>query len=595
MDTQKAQIIERLKQANNILVTVSANPTVDQLASAIGMTLLLNKLGKHATAVFSGQVPSVLEFLEPSKTIETNTDSLRDFIISLDKNKADKLRYKVEDDHVRIFITPYRTSISDKDLVFTQGDFNVEVVLALGITKQQDLDKAIAAHGRILHDATVIDISTAQVSGMGNMTLINPKASSLSEMLVDVGLALKPDVLDMQMATAFLTGIVAETNRFSNDKTTSQTMEVSSKLLAAGANQQLVATKLQPPKPPTPPPAPEPAKKPAGTPLPAAAEPAAMLPKPEPNKVANDGSLTIDHGNKVDLDNYELSEEDEQTKLEQIHIDDQGHLKTVAETSEDTGSSNGHKVIQPLSQGETTTESAPSAESATAPAPLEPPALGGTLTASGTDETEKAIDPLSASAQPSEPLLSHDTTPPVPATDNTTTDTVEQGPAADQVLSTNSLTDIERSVSSPHLQQAASQTTETAAPTDMATDTPSAPPIGLTVDEARANVDSLTSVSPGQPLPPIEALGAQYVDLPGIGGTSQQTTPEPTNSVSETPPIPPLPADQPAAPADLPASTDTPTVTPEVPPAPDVADPTAPPPVPPPMMPPSFTPTQSNS
>ncbi|MCA9330459.1 hypothetical protein KC957_00270, partial [Candidatus Saccharibacteria bacterium] len=335
MDTQKAQIVDRLKQANNILVTVSANPTVDQLASAIGMTLLLNKLGKHATAVFSGQVPSVLEFLEPTKTIETNTDSLRDFIISLDKNKADKLRYKVEDDHVRIFITPYRTSISDKDLVFTQGDFNVEVVLALGITKQQDLDKAIAAHGRILHDATVIDVSTTQVSGMGNLTLINPKASSLCEMLVEVGVALKPDILDMQMATAFLTGIVAETNRFSNDKTSSQTMEASSKLLAAGANQQLVATKLQPPKPATPPPAPAPA--PSQQPTtpdskPAAAEPAATLPKPEPNKVAADGSLTIDHGPKVDLENYELTEGEEQTELEQIHIDDQGHLKTVADT-----------------------------------------------------------------------------------------------------------------------------------------------------------------------------------------------------------------------------------------------------------------------
>ena len=53
---------------------------------------LLNKLGKHATAVFSGQVPSTIEFLQPEKTLEKNTDSLRDFIIALDKSKADKLR-----------------------------------------------------------------------------------------------------------------------------------------------------------------------------------------------------------------------------------------------------------------------------------------------------------------------------------------------------------------------------------------------------------------------------------------------------------------------------------------------------------------------
>ena len=123
----KQQIVERIKQANNILVTVSNNPSVDQLAACIGLTLLLNKMEKHATAIFSGKVPSTLEFLQPQKTIETNTDSLQDFIISLDKNKADKLRYKVEDQVVRVFITPYKTSISEKDLVFSHGDFNVEV------------------------------------------------------------------------------------------------------------------------------------------------------------------------------------------------------------------------------------------------------------------------------------------------------------------------------------------------------------------------------------------------------------------------------------------------------------------------------------
>src|ERR1019366_6443898 len=106
MDGQKQQIADSIKQANNILVTVSANPSVDQLAACISLTLALNKLKKHATAVFSGGIPSTIEFLQPEKTLEKNTDSLRDFIISLDKSKADKLRSKIEDKVVKIFITP---------------------------------------------------------------------------------------------------------------------------------------------------------------------------------------------------------------------------------------------------------------------------------------------------------------------------------------------------------------------------------------------------------------------------------------------------------------------------------------------------------
>lgn len=252
MDSAKNQLVEKLQSATNILVTVSRDPSVDQLAACVGLTLLLNKFGKHATAVFSGEVPSTLEFLQPEQTLEKNTDSLRDFIIALDKSKADKLRYKVEDEMVRIFITPFRVSLTAADLEFSQGDFNVDVVLALGVSRQEDFDAAIIAHGRILHDAVVSSISTTSGSQLGSINWSEPNASSLSEVIVALAHALGDNLLDAQVATALLTGIVAETARFSNEKTTPQTMTLSAELMAAGANQQLVATKLQEPLRPQP-------------------------------------------------------------------------------------------------------------------------------------------------------------------------------------------------------------------------------------------------------------------------------------------------------------------------------------------------------
>lgn len=244
MEDAKNQLSEKLQAATNILVTVSTNPSVDQLAACLGLTLWLNKLGKHATAVFSGNIPNALEFLQPEATIEKTTDSLRDFIIALDKSKADKLRYKVEDRVVKIFITPYRTSLSANDLEFSQGDFNVDAIVALGVTAQEDLDNAIVSHGRILHDAVVTSINTNQAGGLGSVNWHEPTASSLSELAYELCQSLDPNQLDPQIATALLTGIVAETSRFSNNKTTPHTMSISAALMAAGANQQLIATKL---------------------------------------------------------------------------------------------------------------------------------------------------------------------------------------------------------------------------------------------------------------------------------------------------------------------------------------------------------------
>lgn len=245
----KQQIVDKIKQSTNILVAVSTDPSVDALAAAVGLALLLNKLDKHATAVFSGEVPPAMQFLEPSKTLENSVNGLRDFIISLDKEKADRLRYKVEDDVVRIFITPYRTTISEKDLQFSQGDFNVELIIALGVEKRDDLDKAIVAHGRILHDATVVTLNASnQQSGLGAIDWHDPNASSLCEMLITLAEGIqKPGAIDAQIATAFLTGLVAATERFSNTQTSPRVMTLAAQMMAAGANQQLIATNIQTP------------------------------------------------------------------------------------------------------------------------------------------------------------------------------------------------------------------------------------------------------------------------------------------------------------------------------------------------------------
>ena len=241
------QIVDKIKDSSNILITVNTNPSVDELSAALAITLFINKLNKHATAVFSGAVPPAIEFLQPEKTFENTVDSLRDFIIALDKEKADHLRYKVVDDMVKIFITPYRTTISEKDLEFSQGDYNVEVVLAIGVQNEKDLDRALESHGRILHDATVAAISLGEPTKLGGIEWNDASASSYGELLFQIADGLKSDkgALDEQIATAFLTGIVAATERFSNAKTTSKAMTIAAQLMSAGANQQLIATKLE--------------------------------------------------------------------------------------------------------------------------------------------------------------------------------------------------------------------------------------------------------------------------------------------------------------------------------------------------------------
>ena len=246
----KTQIVQQIQDAENILVTVNDNPSVDELTSALGLTLLINKLGRRAVAVVSGDIPDALEFLKPEKTFEDSIDSLRDFIIALNKEKADHLRYKIEGDFVKVFITPYHTTISEKDLEFSQGEYNVSLIIALNVETKDKLDGALKVHGKILHDAVVSTINAGNTkSSLGTINWADPKASSLCEMIVGLASTLKQEsdgesLMDEPIATALLTGIVSATDRFSNEKTNSLTMAIASKLMQFGADQQLVSTNL---------------------------------------------------------------------------------------------------------------------------------------------------------------------------------------------------------------------------------------------------------------------------------------------------------------------------------------------------------------
>ena len=238
-------VIAKINDANNILVALSSNPTVDDLAAAIGLSLSLERTGKRAVAIYSGTTPNAMEFLNPSDTLKTTADTLQDFVIAISKDKADHLRYKLDGDYVKIFITPYKTRIAEEDLEFSYGDFNIDLVIAINVASESVLDDALREQGRVLHDATVINITTSAPGSFGNIEWSDPGASSVSEMISQLLFGMGDDVVvEKNDATALLTGIIAATDRFSSTNTSPETMQVASKLMASGADQKLITENI---------------------------------------------------------------------------------------------------------------------------------------------------------------------------------------------------------------------------------------------------------------------------------------------------------------------------------------------------------------
>ena len=239
------EIANKISDVHNILIALSSDPSVDEIAAAIGLSLCLDRAGKRATSIYSGKTPNALEFLKPENTFETTADVLKDFVIALDKNKADHLRYKLDGDYVKIFITPYKSRIDEEDLEFSYGDFNIEFVLSLNVANGIDLDDALREHGRVMHDAVVANMTTGNPGKFGDIEWSDKTASSVCEMAAKLLYSIGgKDALTGEEATALLTGIVSATDHFTNAKTTANSLKIASELMKSGADRQLITDNI---------------------------------------------------------------------------------------------------------------------------------------------------------------------------------------------------------------------------------------------------------------------------------------------------------------------------------------------------------------
>ena len=238
------RVVDKIKASENILIALSKNPNIDEISAALGLAMILDTIHKHVTAIFSGQVPNVLQFLKPEETFEKTTNSLQDFIIALSKDKVDHISYKIEGDFVKVYVTPYKATIGQADLSMSYGDYNVDLVICFDVISGDEIDPALSEYGRIMHDATAINLTVGTPGRFAELEWQDSNVSSISEMVVGLADKLGLASFSEQVATALLTGIVASTDHFSNPRTSSNTMSIASKLMSFGANQQLISSQI---------------------------------------------------------------------------------------------------------------------------------------------------------------------------------------------------------------------------------------------------------------------------------------------------------------------------------------------------------------
>lgn len=237
-----SSIREIVDKNNQISIAVGKNSTVDEMGSALSLYLALKNLGKEVS-IASPKEPIVeLSNLVGINKVKTNLEAgsgSGDLTVSFPyaEGEIEKVSYTLENGYLNIIVKAGQQglSFSQNDIKFQRGGQgqNSSILFIIGTPNLSDLGHLF--NPEILKDTTVVNIDNkAQNQGYGDIVLVSPSYSSVSEIIAELLTSMGLEI-DSDIAQNLLLGISFATENFQSPKTSSLAFEMAGILMKKGA------------------------------------------------------------------------------------------------------------------------------------------------------------------------------------------------------------------------------------------------------------------------------------------------------------------------------------------------------------------------
>lgn len=235
------QIQDQIQKNDSILICIGRNPQGDAIGSGLALYMALKKMGKKTDIISPTAILDKYSFMPQSEFISHKLEGARDYVFSLDidKEKLQQLRYEVEDHKLKIYITAQNGEINKDRISLESSKFGYELIIVLGESDLEGLGGLYDENPELFYDTPVINIDhKASNEYFGKINLVDVAASSTAEIIYNIISTMDESLIDEEIATDLLTGIISETESFQNKNTTPKALIAAAALIGKGANKQ---------------------------------------------------------------------------------------------------------------------------------------------------------------------------------------------------------------------------------------------------------------------------------------------------------------------------------------------------------------------
>jgi nanoRNase/pAp phosphatase (c-di-AMP/oligoRNAs hydrolase) len=241
------QIFELVKKNNKILIVLPQNPEADSLASALGLRLFLNKLQKDVSVVSTGGLPQSLQFLPGVDGLQSQISARKSLVVTVDTSvkKLDEISYQTSETKAQIFLKAKDEEFTAADVSFSTEKFPVDLIFTLGVRSLEALGGLYEQNADLFFETPKVNIDNrANNEYFGQINLVDITVNSIAEILAELLQKYEQQLLDQDIATCLLLGIISATRSFQHVQTTPKAFLKASELVALGARQQEIVKNI---------------------------------------------------------------------------------------------------------------------------------------------------------------------------------------------------------------------------------------------------------------------------------------------------------------------------------------------------------------
>ncbi|QQS61820.1 MAG: hypothetical protein IPN70_02790 [Candidatus Moraniibacteriota bacterium] len=248
LDTD-TQFFSALEGSKYPLVVLPENPSGDSICAGRALSLVLERLGKEVSLVYSQTFDSAFnfDFLSCPKEIRHNLLGVRDFvfIFNTTRNPIGNVRTEQSDGEFRIYLTPQKGSIDPRDFSFIPTDIKYDRIFLLGVRDKESLGNLYEENADVFFEVPLINIDVRSDNEQYAQTnIVEVTSSSVSELITNLLSRAKKNYISEEIAQCLLAGIICGTESFQSSVTTPKSLQFASFLIDKGADQHEIVRNL---------------------------------------------------------------------------------------------------------------------------------------------------------------------------------------------------------------------------------------------------------------------------------------------------------------------------------------------------------------